>query len=184
MTVPAQMADFVNMSPGRRAKFYDKLVKPRLIELGIRICNASGMNDKVRHKSAFKALVQYYEELAGKGYWHPWLSEALGDFSPNGRIALGYYRTALEQVTILNGPRHTILQGMARRHFELGQFDDARSCLAESKLSAKESGDRDSLRKIRRLEVEWENNKDEFRASGPRRSNSRRSRVSRALKDS
>ncbi len=147
------------MTTEERTKFYVDSVKPRLIELGARMCNAIGMDDWVLHEVAYEELVQFYEDLSANGYWHPWLTEALGDFCQDDKRALGFYQRALEQVTALNGPRHTILLGMAQSYFELGQHEQAEACFSEGKAAAVSAKDEDSIRQAREIENVWLNAK-------------------------
>lgn len=143
------------MTRDERTQFYLANVKPRLIELGADICNASGMEDEVLHKVACDALVEFYDALKIQSYWHPWLTEAMGDFAPDNEVALNYYHLALKQARSLGESTHSICLCLANRLFEAGQREQAEAWLQRGKTEALAARDDDSIRQAIKIESEW-----------------------------
>lgn len=142
------------MTPDQRHKHYVEVINPQLRHLGAEICNASAIDDEVLHEVAYQNLVSFYEEQVATGYWHPALTEAVGDFTTDDNAALVYYRRALDEARRLPDQTHSILICMAERLHELGQTEQGEACLFEGRAEAVRRGDKDCVTDADRIQKE------------------------------
>lgn len=143
------------MTPDERHKYYLEVINPQLRHLGAEICNATAIDDEVLHEVAYQNLVNFYDEQVATGYWHPFFTESVGDFTTDAAGALVYYRRALAEARRLPDPTHSILLCMAQRLFELGQTEQAEACLAEGRADAIRLGDKDCIEQADRIQEEF-----------------------------
>ena len=139
------------MTPEQRHQHYVEVINPRLRHLGAEICNASAIDDEVLHEVAYQNLVSYYDEQVATGFWHPALTEAVGDFTTDDKAALVYYRRALDEARRLPDRTHSILLCMGERLNWLGQTEQAEACLSDGRAEAVRRGDKDCVEQADRV---------------------------------
>ncbi len=143
------------MTSEQRHQHYLEVINPQLRHFGAEICNATGIDDEVLEAVAYQNLVSFYDEQVATGYWHPALTEAVGDFTSDAAPALAFYRRALDEAKQMSDQTHSILLCMAQRLFELGQPEQAEACLAEGRADAVRLGDKDCIEQADRILKEF-----------------------------
>lgn len=124
----------------------------RVHELTVAIVNASGAGDTALHDSLCLTLRAYYEDQSNLGRLHPFLTEAMADFTSDCAEAIRLYELALEQCTAFpEEPRYTKMISMAQRLIEFGRREQADSCLIEARAEAIRLGDTFSVQDADRL---------------------------------
>ncbi len=142
------------MTHNERHQYYLEVISPQLRHLGAEICNAGAMDDEVLREVAYQNLVSFYDEQVAAGFWHPFFTESVGDFTPDAAASLVYYRRALSEARRLSDQAHSILLCMAQRLYELGQIEQAEACLVEGRAEAVRRGDTDSIQDADRISAE------------------------------
>ena len=114
----------------------------RVHELAVAIVNASGAEDDALHDSLCQTLRAYYEEQASLGRSHPFLTEAMADYTDDTVEAVRLYELSLEQArAVPDEPRHTKMISLAQRFIELGRTEQAEAYLRDGKAESVLRGD-------------------------------------------
>ncbi len=144
------------MNAEERHAYYADAIHPQLDRLARRICEASGIDDRVLEDSRYQDLMAFYQEQAAQGYWHPALTESVADFTAvrNPLGALPYYHLALKQAQVLNDRTYTILISLAKALFELGRREQAEACLRDGRAQALDHKDLDCVQEADRIQQE------------------------------
>jgi hypothetical protein len=109
----------------------------RVRELALAITNASEAGDAALQDSVYQSLLAYHEEQTRLGRSHPFLTEALADYTDDVATSARYYELALEQAHAYSDePTHTKMISLAERLIELGQFERAEAYLRDGRAEA------------------------------------------------
>ncbi len=93
----------------------------RVHELALGMVNASEAEDSTLRDSFYQNLLSYFHEQAEAGRSHPFLTEALADFTNDNATSVTYFRLALEQSKDFpHEPLHTKIISLSERLIELG----------------------------------------------------------------
>lgn len=114
----------------------------RVRELALAIVNATEGGDDAladSHRLTFRA---YYDEQVIAGRSHPFLTEAMADYTEDAAEAVHLYELALEQSRgCCDEPTHTKMISLARRLMELGRSERAEAYLRDGRAEALRRGD-------------------------------------------
>ncbi len=111
-------------------------------ELAFAIVNASGAGDDTLHDSLCQTLRAYYDEQASSGRSHPFLTEAMADYTDDTVEAVRLYELSLEQArTFPDEPTHTKMISLAQQFIELGLTERAEAYLRDGRAEAVRHGD-------------------------------------------
>jgi hypothetical protein len=114
-------------------------------DLALVIVNAMQAGDDELCEAQMFALRNYYNEQTALGFSHPFLTEAVADYTENAAEAIALYELALEQARACPGePVHTKMIALAARQIELARFEQAEAFLRDGRTEAVCSGDLDS----------------------------------------
>ena len=114
----------------------------RVHELAVAIVNASGADDDALHDSLCQTLRAYYDEQASLGRSHPFLTEAIADYTDDATEAVRLYELSLEQArTFPDEPTHTKMISLAQQFMELGRTEQAEAYLRDGRAEAVRRGD-------------------------------------------
>jgi hypothetical protein len=106
-------------------------------ELTLAIVNATESGDDVSSATHCQALRNYYEEQIGLGRSHPFLTEAMADYTTDAAEAALLYELSLDQAHALSGePTHTKMISLAGRLIELGRQEQAEAFLRDGRVEA------------------------------------------------
>lgn len=106
-------------------------------ELALAMTNASAADDTALHDSSYQSLLAYYEEQTRLGRSHPFLTEALADYTHDVATSARYYELALDQArAFADEPTHTKMISLAERLIELGQLERAEAYLRDGRAEA------------------------------------------------
>lgn len=84
-----------------------------------------------------ESLRCYFEEVAASGESHPFVTEALADYTRETTEAIRLYRLALSQSKgFPNEPLHTKMISLAERLIELGEREEAEAYLRDGRAEA------------------------------------------------
>ena len=109
----------------------------RVRELALSMTNASEAGDAASQDSAYQSLLAYHEEQTRLGHSHPFLTEALADYTDDVATSARYYELALEQARAYSDePTHTKMISLAERLIELGQLERAEAYLRDGRAEA------------------------------------------------
>ena len=109
----------------------------RVHELAVAITNASEAGDDALHDSLCLTLRAFYDEQASLGRSHPFLTEAMADYTDDGAEAVRLYQLALEQArTLSDEPTHTKMISLAQQLVELGHREEAEAYLRDGRAEA------------------------------------------------
>ena len=109
----------------------------RVHELAVAIVNASGADDDALHGSLCQTLRAYYDEQASLGRSHPFLTEAMADYTDDATEAVRLYELSLEQArTFPDEPTHTKMISLAQQFMELGRTEQAEAYLRDGRAEA------------------------------------------------
>ncbi len=124
----------------------------RVHELALSMVDATETGDAARHEALYQSLLKYHDEQTALGRSHPFLTEALADFTENLTASVHYFKLSLEQARwIPNEPTYTKMISLAERSIQLGQFEMAEAYLRDGRAEA-----------IRALEPDWIKNADDL----------------------
>ncbi len=141
------------MTPEDRELHYFEEIHSRLEELTRWICESSGgQSDAARRK-----LEEFHDEQRRAGHWHPWLTEALADFTKDRSKAVDLYKRALEEAKELWEPAQSILISLGATLHELGQTEQAEAFVRDGRAEAQDEGDEYAVEKANRLLREFAN---------------------------
>ena len=117
----------------------------RVHELALAIVNATEAGDDALEDSLCQTLRSYFEEQAISGRSHPFLTEAVADYTHDAAEAVCLYELALEQARAFpDEPTHTKMISLAQRLIELGRGEQAEAYLRDGRAEA-----------IRRKDADW-----------------------------
>jgi hypothetical protein len=109
----------------------------RVRELALAMTNASEAGDTALQDSGYQRLLAYHEEQTRLGRSHPFLTEALADYTDDVATSARYYELALEQArSYSDEPTHTKMISLAERLIELGQLERAEAYLRDGRAEA------------------------------------------------
>ena len=124
----------------------------RVYELALSMVNASEVEDTSLHAFFYQNLLSYFHELAEAGRSHPFLTEALADFTEDAATSVTYFRLALEQTkSFPYEPLHTKMISLAERLIELGFREQAEAYLRDGRADAVRLADADSVKQADEL---------------------------------
>ncbi len=114
----------------------------RARELAVAIVNATEAGDDALRDSHRQALRFYYDEQANLGRSHPFLTEAMADFTEDVAEAVRLYETALAQSRWFpDEPTHTKMISLAGQLIVLGRREQAEAYLRDGRAEAVRRGD-------------------------------------------
>jgi hypothetical protein len=114
----------------------------RVHELAVAIVNASGAGDDALHDSLCQTLRAYYDEQATSGRPHPFLTEAMADYTDDATEAVRLCELSLEQAGLFaDEPTHTKMISLAHHFIELGRTEQAEAYLRDGRAEAVRHGD-------------------------------------------
>jgi len=114
----------------------------RVHELALAIVNAAQAGDQALHDAHCQALRAYYDEQASLGRSHPFLTEAMADYTEEATEAVRLYELALEQSRMVpSEPTHTKMISLAQQLIELGRREQAEAYLRDGRAEAVRRGD-------------------------------------------
>ncbi len=114
----------------------------RVHELALAITNASEAGDTALHDSLCRTLRLYYDEQTSLGRSHPFLTEAMADYTDDASEAVSLYELALEQARAFpDEPTPTKLISLAEQFIELGHKKQAEAYLRDGRAEAARRGD-------------------------------------------
>ena len=114
----------------------------RVHELAVAIVNASGADDEALSDSLCQTLRAYYEEQTSSGRSHPFLTEAMADYTDDAAQAARLYELSLEQARAFpDEPTHTKMISLAEQFIELGRTGLAEAHLRDGRAEAVRRGD-------------------------------------------
>lgn len=114
----------------------------RVHELALALTNATEADDSALYDSLYQTLLDFYHDQTRQGRVHPFLTEALADYTDDAAISAQYYELALKQSGMFPGePTHTKMISLAERLIELGQIERAEACLRDGRAEAVRRGD-------------------------------------------
>ena len=114
----------------------------RVHELALAITNASEAGDIALHDSLCQTLRLYYDEQTSLGRSHPFLTEAMADYTDDASEAVSLYELALEQARAFpDEPTPTKLISLAEQFIELGHKKQAEAYLRDGRAEAARRGD-------------------------------------------
>ena len=114
----------------------------RVHELALAIVNASAAGDEVLNASNCEALRAYFDDLSAAGRFHPFLTEAVADFTKDTARSVQLYRLALEQSKgFPDEPTHTKMISLATQLILLGNCEQAEAFLRDGREEAVGRGD-------------------------------------------
>src|SRR6266850_6059086 len=117
-------------------------VYERVHELALAIVNASEAGDDALHDSHCQALRAYFDEQLSVGRSHPFLTEALADYTDDTAEAIRLYELALDQARgFPDEPTHTKMISLAEQLIELGRREQAEAYLRDGRAEAVRRGD-------------------------------------------
>jgi hypothetical protein len=114
----------------------------RVHELALAITNASEAGDEILSASCCLALRALFDELTASGRCHPFLTEAVADYTDDLAEAVRLYELALQQSRQFpDEPRHTKMISLAELLLELGRREQAEAYLHDGRAEALRRGD-------------------------------------------
>jgi len=124
----------------------------RVHELAVAIVNASTAGDEVLNASLCQSLRAYYDEQASLGRSHPFLTEAVADFTNDASEAARLFMLSIEQAkSFPDEPTHTKKISLARELMELGQLEQAEAHLQNARAEAGRRNDSDAFKDAEEL---------------------------------
>ncbi|MBI5387461.1 MAG: hypothetical protein HZA90_22610 [Verrucomicrobia bacterium] len=130
----------------------------RVRGFAVAIANATEAGDDVLHDVHCRALRAYYDEQASRGCSHPFLTEAMADFTEDVTDAVRLYELALEESQAFpDEPKHTKMISLAERLAELGRTELAEAYLRDGRAEAVRRGDTHWIQDADRLLQELAN---------------------------
>lgn len=106
-------------------------------ELALAIVNASEAGDDALHDSLCQKIRSYFNDQESSGRSHPFLTEAVADYTQDAIEAVRLSELALEQArSFPDEPRHTKMISLAERLIELGRTEQAEAYLRDGRAEA------------------------------------------------
>ena len=114
----------------------------RVRELALAIVNATCAEDNALSDSLVETFREYYEEQKKLGRSHPFLTEAMADYTEEPAEAIRLYQLAIEQARAFPGEStYTKTISLARELIELRKMEQAEAYLIEGRAEAVRCGD-------------------------------------------
>src|SRR5688572_275920 len=114
----------------------------RVHELADAIVKASEAGDDARRELECLALRAYFDEQFRAGRSHPFLTEAVADYTDDGTEAVRLYELSLAQARAFpNEPTHTKMISLAEQLIDLGRREQAEAYLRDGRAEAVRRGD-------------------------------------------
>lgn len=114
----------------------------RVHELALAIVNALCADDDPLHDSLCQTLRTYYDAQVRLGRSHPFLTEAMADYTDDAAEAVRLYELSLEQACRFpDEPTHTKMISLAQQFIELGRTEQAEVLLRDGRAEAVRRGD-------------------------------------------
>mgnify|MGYP003576738432 CR=1 FL=1 len=112
-------------------------------EIVLQIVNASAVDDRRAEWAAYQELVDLCESSEREGCKHPFQWEALGDFTADRALAIGYYEKALgyAREASLDEYIASVCLAMAEALIDMGEFSRARHAAWEASEAAAKTAD-------------------------------------------
>lgn len=124
----------------------------RVFELTQQLLTASESGDQATYACRYHELSTYAAELDARGKSHPFVTEALADFTDDPAMAVHLYRAAIDQSkNVPAEPTHTKHLALANRLIDLGQIHEAQQHLATGMEQARRVDDSDSVEEAARI---------------------------------
>jgi len=125
-----------------------------VVQAACDMVNASGHNQHALGRRYYRDFEAFVRGQARRRRSHPWVLEALADFTEDNRKAIGLYRKALRLARRKGLGGQTLLLELAKRHFELrGGRPLARRYLSASLAEARRRQDRDVVKEALKIRV-------------------------------
>jgi len=106
-------------------------------EFAVALTNASEASDAVLYGSIYESLRTFYDEQASIGHSHPFLTEALADYTDDTADAVRLYELALEQARAFRDePTYTKMISLAQHLLELGRREQAEAYFQDGRAEA------------------------------------------------
>ena len=148
----------------------------RVLQYALDMVNASGRNDTIAGKAAYRRLRRYWRAQEAKGRFHPFIPETVADFTDRVASRVKLYHHALRLARRMHEQEHTILLALGEQYLQSGNVRAARRCLIAAEADAIRHRDREDARSARKLlkqappNKEFERTRSTQTAVGPRRS--------------
>jgi len=114
----------------------------RVLQLATDLTNASEADDSLAYGEHFSELKALYEERRSLGAPHPFLTEALADYTNDPEASAALYILAIEQAAnFADETTYTKHISLAETLISLGRQADAREHLAIGQQQARSAGD-------------------------------------------
>jgi hypothetical protein len=118
----------------------------RVFDLASAITSASEASDDAAYAAGVAELRALFDQHARQGSPHPFLTEALADYTEDAKEAIELYQLALQQCVTFEGePTHTKHIGLAERLIQLGEVERAREHLTVGRDGARRAGDKEAI---------------------------------------
>jgi hypothetical protein len=109
----------------------------RVQELALAITNASEAGEVALNTALSQRLRVYFDTQAAGGRSHPFLTEAVADYTDDATEAARLYQLALAQACAFPAePTHTKMISLAERLIELGRRESAEEYLRDGRAEA------------------------------------------------
>ncbi len=131
-----------------------ELLYSQVLDLALKITNASEAEDSVAQAAAVLELQELYAELRVANSSDPFVTETLADFTEDDRHAIKLYELAISQSVAFEGePIYTKRIALALRHIDLSESNLAYDLLIQARDEANVFGDADSVKEVDELLV-------------------------------
>jgi hypothetical protein len=112
-------------------------------EIVLQIVNASAVDDRRAEWAAYQELVDLCESSEREGCKHPFQWEALGDFTADRALAIGYYEKALGHAREASLDEYiaSVCLAMAEALIDMGELSRARHAAWEASEAAAKTAD-------------------------------------------
>lgn len=133
----AQVSNWSDDDPPKAMSNIPPDLYERVLELALAITNSVLAGDEVLSNAHTLQLREYYEEQAGLGKSHPFLTETLADFTDDPTEAVRLYQLSIQQVPKFpDEPIHTKQISLARTLIEAGKMEQAEAYLRDGREAA------------------------------------------------
>jgi len=114
-------------------------------ELALGIVNASMAGDDALKQSMYGSLVAFFEAEATAGRAHPFLTEAVADFTDDLPERIRLFKLAIDQSKLhLGEPIHTKMISLAESLIDVGRAEEAEAYLLTARTYAFQCKDKDA----------------------------------------
>ena len=124
----------------------------RVLELTTDLLAASEADDQATYATRYRELSSYAAALDSNGQSHPFVTEALADFTDDPQVAVSLYLASIEHSRHFRGePTHTKHLALANILVDLGRIPEAQQHIAIGLEQARGAGDRSSVEEAARI---------------------------------